>query len=69
MKQKEEIARFSFNAYSFYSVYFYTKDPLSNLPDRDLYQFEPVFYRIEDLNFLNIKLALKRIVEKTIDVF
>lgn len=66
LKQKEEIVRFSFNAYSFYSVYFYTKDPLSNLPDRDLYQFEPVFYRIEDLNFLNIKLSLKRIVEKTI---
>ncbi|AZU97754.1 hypothetical protein PGDDIFCJ_00125 [Thermus phage YS40_Isch] len=66
LKQKKEIARFSFNAYSFYSVYFYTKDPLSNLPDRDFYQFQPVFYRIEDLNFLNIKLTLERIVEKTI---
>lgn len=66
LKQKEEIARFSFNAYSFYYVYFYTKDPLSNLPGRDLYQSERVFYRIEDLNFLNIKLALKRVVEETI---
>lgn len=65
LRQKEEIARFSFNAYSFYSVYFYTKDPLSNL-HRDFYHFEPVFYKIEDLNSLNIKLVLKRIVEKTI---
>lgn len=65
LKQKEELARFSFNAHSFYSVYFYTKDPLSNL-HKDFYQFEPVFYEIEDFNFLNIKLALKRIVEKTI---
>lgn len=66
LKQKEEIASFSFNVYSFYYVYFYTKDPLSILPDRDFYQFGSVFYEIEDLNFLNIKLALKRIVEKTI---
>lgn len=65
LKQKEEVARFSFDAYSFYSVYFYTNDPLSNL-HRDFYQFQPVFYKIEDLNFLNIKLVLKRIVEKTI---
>ena len=66
LKRREEIASFSFNACAFYSVFFYTKDPLSNRPARDLYQFEPVFYRIEDLNFLNIKLILERIVEKTI---
>lgn len=66
LKRREEIASFSFNACAFYSVFFYTKDPLSNRPARDLYQFEPVFYRIEDFNFLNIKLTLERIVEKTI---
>ncbi|BAK53807.1 hypothetical protein TMA_119 [Thermus phage TMA] len=65
LKQKEEIANLHFNAYHFYSVYFYAKDLSSGQQERDFYQVEPVHYNIENFSSLNIKSTLKKIVKKT----